>query len=1157
MPACPTCGAGNPPGARFCNACGSKLDDAASITVERDAERRIVTMLFCDVRGSTAMAEGLDPEEWTDVMNAAYEQLIAPVYRHEGTVARLMGDAILAFFGAPTAHEDDPQRAVMAGLEIVEGIGPLRERLADERGLDLNVRVGINTGPVVVGDVGSELRQEYSAMGDAVNVAARMEQTADPGTVRITDDTYRLVADLFEVEGLGEVEVKGKRRPVRSYRVLERRSAPWKVRATRSLDAPLVGRERELDAVRTALEELERGRGSVLLISGDPGMGKSRLVEETNARWSERHRDDDRPWDFWACVPYDTMQPYAQYRRLIGERTGTNEADPAELVRAKIADFMKVAPPGWEERSERVARALLGVEHDDEERLEGEAFQREAIELVIGSTVALGPGRLLVFEDLHWCDHASLELVHATAGLVPTLPILILITFRPDREAPSWAFRKRIAEELEDRAIALELAQLTPDQCGELIDELLPVGGMVSEVRGRIVGRTEGNPFFVQEVARALIDQGVVERRGAGWRMTGDVSDVAIPDSVQSLITVGLDRLPPDARRTLQAAAVIGRTFEDELLRAVLGIEDLGPDLRVLEERDLIRSGARPGEHAFRHALTQEAAYGTLLRRRRRELHRRVAEIVEAAADRPEEVAALLARHFAEAGDDEATLRYTVIAGDAAARLYANEEAEAQYRAALDVAGRLGADTALVRSLYERRGSALELAGRYDDAIASYEEMQEEARDRGDERLELAANTAISLLYATATPKFDPDRGRMMSEENAVMARRLGDRGAEARALWNILVANIYGGGDEARAVEAGEASLAIARELGDREQLAFTLNDVCRAYMGIGDFAAAADRLHEARGLWEVLDNRPMLGDNLATGSAMLAMNGAYEAALDEAHRADSVSESVGSAWGRSVAMMTVYRVEVATGALGAAVGSMRRCRELGEQGGFAFGEIGPRADLARLHAYLGDGAGALEIADEALAIARDRMGPAASAAQVARAEAFVTMGNFDGARKAIEEVDLGMFPAPERTLLLASSSIVRTRLALADGDPAGALEIAQGLLRDLRGIGVRHPVTEAQLALAIALIASDRSDDAERELDRAIEGAERLGERTALWEALALAADLRARRGADGEAADLRRRSLAIVEEIAAGLDVDLASSFLAREDVRALRS
>ncbi|HYY07212.1 MAG TPA: adenylate/guanylate cyclase domain-containing protein [Actinomycetota bacterium] len=1155
MPACPTCGAANPPGARFCNACGSKLDVATTAAAERDAERRIVTMLFCDVRGSTAMAETLDPEEWTDLMNAAYEQLIAPVYRYEGTVARLMGDAILAFFGAPTAHEDDPQRAVKAGLEIVEGIGPLRARLADERGLDLNIRVGINTGPVVVGDVGSELRQEYSAMGDAVNVAARMEQTADPGTVRITEDTYRLVADLFEVEELGEVAVKGKRRPVRSYRVVARLAAPWRVRATRSLDAPLVGRERELAAVASALEDLETGRGSILLISGEPGMGKSRLVAETNARWSERHPADDRPWDFWACVPYDTMQPYAQYRRLIRERTGTSETDPAEFVRAKIADFMKVAPPGWEERSERVARALLGVEHDDEERLEGEAFQRAAVDLVVGSTVALGPGRLLVFEDLHWCDHASLELVHATAGLVATVPILILITFRPDRQAPSWAFRERIEDDFGDHTIALELAQLTPDQCGRLIDELLPVEGIVSEVRGRLVGRTEGNPFFVQEVARALIDRGVVERHEAGWRVTGDVADVAIPDSVQSLITAGLDRLPPEPRRTLQAAAVIGRAFDVELLRGAVDA-DPGPDLRVLQERDLIRPTAHPGGFVFRHALTQEAAYGTLLKRRRRELHRRVAEVIEATADRPEEAAVLLAGHFAEAGDDEATLRYTVVAGDAAARLYANEEAEAQYRTALDFAGRVGADTALVRSLYERRGSALELAGRYDDAIANYEEMHAEARAHGDEPMELAANTAISLLYATATPKFDPERGRRMSEENVVTARRLGDRRAEARALWNIVVANVYGGGDAERAVEAGEASLAIARELADREQLAFTLNDVCRAYMAVGDFATAADRLHEARRLWEQLDNRPMLGDNLATGSAMLMMNGEYAAALDQARLAESVSESVGSAWGRSVATMTVYRVELASGALGAAVESMRRCREFGEQGAFAFAEIGTRSDLAWLLAYVGEGARALQLADEALSIARERMPPAVSASQVARAEAFLALGKRDDARDALDQVDVEMFPEPERTLLLASTSIARSRLALADGDPDGAAEIARTLLRELGRIGVRHPVTEARVALATALIASARNDDAELELDETIEGAEQLGERTALWEALALAAGLRERRGAEAEAAELRRRSLAIVDGIAAGLPDDLTSSFLAREDVIALR-
>jgi class 3 adenylate cyclase/tetratricopeptide (TPR) repeat protein len=1116
-------------------------------------------MLFCDVRGSTSMAEGLDPEEWTDVMNAAYEHLITPVYRYEGTVARLMGDAILAFFGAPTAHEDDPQRAVMAGLEIVASIGPFRERLARERGLDLNVRVGINTGPVVVGDVGSELRREYSAMGDAVNVAARMEHTAEPGTVQITEDTYRLVADLFDVEPLGEIEVKGKRLPVSSYRVLGRLAAPWKVRATRSLDAPLVGRDSEMAAVVSAIDDLPRGRGSILLITGEPGLGKSRLVEEANARWSELRPDDDRPWDLWQCVPYDTMQPYAQYRRVIRERVGITETDPADRVRARIAELMTIAPEGWAARSERVARALLGVEHPDEPHLEGEAFQREATELVVGSTIALGGGRLVVFEDLHWCDHASLELVRATTELVVQMPILILITMRPERDAPSWELKAWVQDELSDHSMVLELERLTPQQSDRLVDELLPTDGMPEAVRDQILARTEGNPLFVHEVARDLIDRGFVQQGEAGWHVVGDVADVAIPDSVQSLITVGLDRLPPGARRTLQAAAVIGRTFDEELLEAVADGSDLGSDLRELEQRDLIRPTARKprAEYTFRHALTQEAAYGTLLLKDRRAFHRRVVVALEAATpDRLDEVAALLVRHSSEAGDDEATLKYAIAAGDASARLYANAEAEAHYRTGLDVGRRAGAEPSLLRSLYERRGNALELLGRYDDAIANYEEMQAEARTRGDESTELAANTAIALLYSTATPKFDPERGRRMSEENVAMARRLGDRPAEARALWNIVVANVYGGGDASHAVEAGEASLAIARELGDREQLAFTLNDVSRGYMAKGDFATASRRLEEARGIWEDLDNRPMLGENLTVGSALHAFRGDYAAALADAQRAFSISESIDNAWGQSHALITVYRVELELGEFGNAIRSIERCLELGERGGFAYAGIATRADLSRAVGYLGDGERALALAEEALAIARERVPPAASLAHVARAEASIDAGDHAAALAALDEVELMMFPEPDRTFLLVASRLARARVALRTGDPQGAAAIAADVLRHLRSNGVQIQVAEALVALGSALIAADRFEDAERELSDAVESAGRLGERKALWQALALSADLAARRGAEEDATELRRRARGIIEGIAAGIsDEDLRGRFLMRDDVYAL--
>jgi class 3 adenylate cyclase len=300
---CPQCGAQLATDARFCSGCGHQLtaaeperEDArlhqyipkellAKLESARAAggvqgERRIVTMLFCDVQGSTAAAEKLDPEEWADIMNGAFEHLIAPVYRYEGTLARLMGDAILAFFGAPITHEDDPQRAVLAALEILERSMPYRDEVKANWGVDFNVRVGINTGLVVVGEVGSDLRVEYTAMGDAINLAARMEQTAEPGTLQISEDTYRLVAPLFDTEALGGVQVKGKEEPVQSYRVLRQSALPGQLRGIAGLDSAMVGREDEIKSLVDGLEALRYGRAQIFSVIGEAGLGKSRLVAE-------------------------------------------------------------------------------------------------------------------------------------------------------------------------------------------------------------------------------------------------------------------------------------------------------------------------------------------------------------------------------------------------------------------------------------------------------------------------------------------------------------------------------------------------------------------------------------------------------------------------------------------------------------------------------------------------------------------------------------------------------------------------------------------------------------------------------------------------------------------------------------------------------------
>ncbi|UCG26104.1 MAG: AAA family ATPase [Chloroflexota bacterium] len=339
--------------------------DAARSKGEMVGERRIVTMLFCDVKGSTAAAEHLDPEEWTEIINGAFEHMIKPVYKYEGTVARLMGDGILAFFGAPITHEDDPQRAILAGLDIVSQIAAYRERINQAWGIDINVRVGINTGLVVVGTVGSDLRMEYSAMGDAINLAARMEQTAEPGTVQVAHDTYKIVKSLFEVEELGGIAIKGKADPVLAYRVSGRKAEAGRQRGIEGLHAPLVGRDHELGTLQNVLSKAGQGVGHIVSVIGEAGLGKSRLIREAKRSLDNGHSLD---WIETASVSYETNQPYAPFQRLIRRLNNINPGDSAEQMQEKLADLRRQLDESGGHRAQRVFQTLFNLESDDGRR---------------------------------------------------------------------------------------------------------------------------------------------------------------------------------------------------------------------------------------------------------------------------------------------------------------------------------------------------------------------------------------------------------------------------------------------------------------------------------------------------------------------------------------------------------------------------------------------------------------------------------------------------------------------------------------------------------------------------------------------------------------------------------------------------------------------
>lgn len=420
-------------------------------------ERRIITALFCDVVDSTSMAEQLDAEDWTEIMNEAFGIIAVPVTRHGGTVARLLGDAALAFFGAPSAHEDDPRRAVLAGLEIIEAIAPFRERMTRERGLDFNVRVGINTGPVVVGDVGSAAAMEYTAMGDAVNVAARMEQTALPGTVQISGDTYHLVDRLFDVEALGGVEVKGKRETIRAYRVLGLKAQPMRLRGIEGVSAPLIGRDREFGQIRRAMADVRAGRGGVFFLVGEAGLGKSRLLEEARAEWL-RESPDLLSWEEVQGSPYDSARPYSLFQRFARNLFGVELNDPPHVIHQKVDAGLRAAhgpddplPPRGVE--EQVALCSVAIEriiaakvlHDDAPQFPAEVIKQDIQDIVYPAWRSSASSRpmVMVIDDLHWADQASVDLLLHLLQLIDEVPILILFALRPERQSAGWPIKLR------------------------------------------------------------------------------------------------------------------------------------------------------------------------------------------------------------------------------------------------------------------------------------------------------------------------------------------------------------------------------------------------------------------------------------------------------------------------------------------------------------------------------------------------------------------------------------------------------------------------------------------------------------------------------------------------------------------------------------------
>jgi ABC-type oligopeptide transport system substrate-binding subunit/class 3 adenylate cyclase len=688
-------------------------------------ERKVLTAVFADVVGSTALAERLDPEDVKLIVGEAVARIVGEVESLGGHVKDLAGDGLLAFFGAPTTREDDAERAVRCALRIV---GEMEEYAREVRrgwGAEgFGVRVGAATGAVVVGEVGSGSRVEYAAFGDTVNVAARLQSAAEPGAVLVDDATHREVEGLFEWGDSRELELKGKSEPVAAWPVAGIAAAGRTQRGLPGVETRLVGRSRELGLGREALEALRAGRGGILVVAGDAGIGKSRLLNELR----ELAERAGSCWLEGRCVSYGESLPYFPFRDLLrGEWIGAGAEEPELRVRVGLRRRLEQLFDSSADELYPYLGGLLEValEHEAAARtsqLSPEALQWRTFEVVgqLFARLAEAAPLVLALEDLHWADPTSVLLLEQLLSLAEEAPVLLVLSLRPERDHSAWGLREHAGREFPHLVREIDLGPLG-DADGELLAALVAPATLPADLERRVLEAADGNPFFLEELVRSLADVGALVRTDDGWRFDHAV-EVEVPPTVEKAILARLDRLSAPARDLVTAASALGRTFALPLLEGVLG-EMPDDALHELQRLGLLRQSRRwpQPEYRFRHALIQETAYRTLLAEQRKQLHRRAAEwLEERYVGREAEALGLLAYHWLRAEDEDKAADYLLRAGDKARLEYALDEAIEHYRDLLPLLERRGERQEIALVLF-KLALALHTSLRFGEANETYQ----------------------------------------------------------------------------------------------------------------------------------------------------------------------------------------------------------------------------------------------------------------------------------------------------------------------------------------------------------------------------------------------------------------------------------------------------
>jgi class 3 adenylate cyclase/tetratricopeptide (TPR) repeat protein len=743
---CPECGKLNQPGSKFCSECGQNLQAAHEIrTVDYkepqsytpkhladkilttrssiEGERKLVTVLFADVANFTSISEKFDPEEIHQIMDGCFNILMDQIHKYEGTINQFTGDGLMALFGAPLALEDHSHRACLSGIEIQRAMNSYGKRIKNEIGIEFKIRIGLNSGPVVVGSIGDDLRMDYTAVGDITNLAARLESNAEPGGILVSENTFKDTKEFFIFEPIGEIDVKGKNKTQKAYRLIKTSDIKTRIQASAAKGlTKFVGRKNYLSILDELYERVKSGSGQVVGVVGEAGVGKSRLLVE----FRNRLNSEDFNYFEGRCLQYGGSIIYKPIMDLIKLCFDIDFDDREFIIKNKIKDKI-------ENLDERLFGTipsiynLLSLKVDDKSYANLEPLQKrdKTFDAIRDLFIRLSQDKplIIVIEDCHWIDKISEEFINYLIEWLPNTRILLILPYRPEY-THNWGNKTYYTK--------LGLTQLGVPSSAELIRAILKEGEVAPELEKLIIDKASGNPLFMEEYTKTLFENGIIKRDYDKYILNQSADTLIVPNAIQGIIAARIDRLEENLKQTMQVASVIGRDFAFRILQKITDMrENLKSHLLNLQGLEFIyeKKLFPELEYIFKHALTQEVAYKSLLRKRRQGIHSKIGVAIEQLyVERLEEFYEMLAYHYARSEDYEKAVEYYHLAGKRALKFYAIDEATNYFRKSqqhLEKSPAGDKDIFLILEIGTKLGFTYLMKNKYIEAFETISPLQE------------------------------------------------------------------------------------------------------------------------------------------------------------------------------------------------------------------------------------------------------------------------------------------------------------------------------------------------------------------------------------------------------------------------------------------------